>query len=125
MTQKVALITGAAAGIGRRARSGGAQGIAIGVLDLDAQRCAGTVAAITAPPRAAKAIASGRRHSKRDHVKAAVATLREALRPGHHRRQQRGPTAFTPSRTSPRTVGFHLAVNVRAPVFVTQEVLPT
>lgn len=80
MGQKVALVTGAAAGIGagcamRLARDG----IAIGVLDLDAERCADTVAAIEA--EGGKAMALGCDISDRSQVKAAVARVAEALGP--------------------------------------------
>ena len=47
MSVKVALVTGAAAGIGAAcAKQLSKDGMAIGVLDLDEERCAGTVDAI-------------------------------------------------------------------------------
>ena len=80
MTGRVALITGAAAGIGaacaiRLARDG----IAVGVLDLDAERCAGTVGEVEAG--GGQAVALGADISDRAQVTAAVAALREALGP--------------------------------------------
>ncbi len=80
MTGRVALVTGAAAGIGaacalRLARDG----IAVGVLDLDAERCAGTVGEVEAG--GGKAVALGADISDRAQVTASVAALREALGP--------------------------------------------
>ena len=76
MAEKVALVTGAAAGIGagcavRLARDG----VAIGVLDLDEARCAATVADVQAA--GGRAVALGADISERAQVKAAVARLRE------------------------------------------------
>jgi 2-hydroxycyclohexanecarboxyl-CoA dehydrogenase len=80
MSQKVALITGAAAGIGAGcARRLAKDGFAIGVLDLDAERCAGTVADVEAA--GGKAIALGADISNRAQVEAAVAQLRAAFGP--------------------------------------------
>ena len=80
MSYKVALVTGAAAGIGAEcARRLSADGIAIGVLDLDAERCADTVKSIT--DRGAQAIALGADVSNREQVFAAVQKLRDAFGP--------------------------------------------
>ncbi len=78
VSNKVALVTGAAAGIGaacskRLAR----EGIAVGVLDLDAERCAETVNAIRA--EGGEAMALGADISNRVQVKAAVQQLRDAF----------------------------------------------
>jgi 2-hydroxycyclohexanecarboxyl-CoA dehydrogenase len=80
MADKVALVTGAAAGIGagcaiRLAR----EGAAIGVLDLDEARCADTVAAIQAA--GGEAVALGADISDRAQVNAALAKLRGTFGP--------------------------------------------
>lgn len=80
MTGRVALITGAAAGIGAAcARRLAQERIAVGVLDLDAERCAGTVGEVEASGGTAIALAAD--ISDRAQVDAAVARLREALGP--------------------------------------------
>lgn len=80
MTPKVALVTGAAAGIGaacaiRLARDGAA----VGVLDLDEARCADTVTAIEAAGGRALALAAD--ISDRTRVERAVGKLRDAYGP--------------------------------------------
>jgi 3-oxoacyl-[acyl-carrier protein] reductase len=77
-TQRVAVVTGAARGIGaatalRLARDGNA----VTVLDLDEASCAGTVEAITA--EGGRAIAVGVDVSKADQVEAAVARVADEL----------------------------------------------
>src|SRR6202046_5986731 len=77
-TTKVALVTGAAAGMGgacskRLAQDGGA----VGVLDLDEARCADTVAVIDA--EGGRAVALGADVSDRAQVQAAVGKLHAAL----------------------------------------------
>lgn len=80
MAERVALVTGAAGGIGAAcAKRPAREGIAIGVLDLDSERCAGTVGTIKAA--GGKAIALGADISDRMQVNAAAATLRGALGP--------------------------------------------
>jgi 2-hydroxycyclohexanecarboxyl-CoA dehydrogenase len=80
MAERVALVTGAAAGIGAAcAKRLACEGIAIGVLDLDAERCAGTVGRIKAA--GGKAIALGADISDRMQVNAAAASLRGAFGP--------------------------------------------
>jgi len=80
MSQKVALVTGAAAGIGAAcAKRLARDGMAVGVLDLDAERCAGTVDDIRAA--GGKAVALGADISNRGQVIAAVASLRSAFGP--------------------------------------------
>lgn len=124
MANRVALVTGAAAGIGaacskRLARDG----IAIGVLDLDAERCAETVAAIKA--NRGDAIALGADISDRAQVKAAVAKLREAFGPIGIVVNNAGVTDFTPfEEITEERWEFVYKINVLGQIIVTQEVLP-
>jgi 2-hydroxycyclohexanecarboxyl-CoA dehydrogenase len=124
MTYRVALVTGAAAGIGAAcSKRLAAEGVAVGVLDLDAERCAGTVAAITAA--GGKALALGADVSKRDAVFAAVAQLREAFGPVTILVNNAGVTDFTPfEEITDDLWDFVYAVNVRGPMVLTQAVLP-
>ena len=124
MANKVALVTGAAAGIGaacskRLARDG----VAIGVLDLDAERCADTVAAIKAA--GGEAIALGADISRRDQVKAAVQQLRDAFGPITIVVNNAGVTDFTPfEEVTEEHWEFVYRINVLGQMIVTQEVLP-
>jgi 3-oxoacyl-[acyl-carrier protein] reductase len=78
--QRVAIVTGAARGIGAAtARRLGADGMAVGVLDLDAGRCAETVDAITGAGGAAVAV--GADVSDAGQVEAAVAKVAADLGP--------------------------------------------
>jgi 2-hydroxycyclohexanecarboxyl-CoA dehydrogenase len=80
MERKVALVTGAAAGIGAAcARRLAQDGIAVGVLDLDEERCDGAVASIV--QAGGEAIALGADISDPAQVEAALARLRDALAP--------------------------------------------
>jgi 2-hydroxycyclohexanecarboxyl-CoA dehydrogenase len=123
MTGRVALVTGAAAGIGAACSLRLAQeGIAIGVLDLDAERCEGTVDAIEAA--GGKAIALGADVSNREQVKAAVAQLRAAFGPITVVVNNAGITGFVPfEQIDDEQWDRMYAVNVRGTVIVTQEVL--
>jgi 2-hydroxycyclohexanecarboxyl-CoA dehydrogenase len=123
MTYRVALVTGAAAGIGAAcAKRLAKDGIAIGVLDLDEARCAETVEAIKAA--GGKAIALGADVSKRDQVFAAVAQCRDALGPITILVNNASVTDFTPfEQVTDELWDFIYAVNVRGPMIMTQAVL--
>jgi 3-oxoacyl-[acyl-carrier protein] reductase len=79
-TQRVAIVTGAARGIGAAtARRLAADGISVAVLDLDASTCAGTVDAITAA--GGRAMAVGADVSQAEQVEAAVGKVAGELGP--------------------------------------------
>lgn len=124
MSKKVALVTGAAAGIGAACSKRLAQdGVIVGVLDLDEARCAETVQAIK--DAGGEAIALGADVSDRDQVFAAVAKLRDAFGPVTILVNNAGVTDFTPFEEITDTLwDFVYAVNVRGPMLCTQAVLP-
>lgn len=124
MTVRVALVTGAAAGIGAAcAKQLAADGMAVGVLDLDAERCAETVAAIR--EKGQQAIALGADISNRDQVRAAVAQLREAFGPVTVLVNNAGVTDFTPfEEITEERWNFVYRINVLGQIIVAQEVLP-
>lgn len=124
MANKVALVTGAAAGIGAAcAKRLAKEGIAVGVLDLDEARCADTVAAIK--EARGDAIALGADVSKRDQVFAAVQKLRDTFGPVTILVNNAGVTDFTPFEdVTDELWDFIYAINVRGPMVLTQAVLP-
>ena len=123
MTVKVALVTGAAAGIGAACAKRLAQdGMAVGVLDLDADRCADTVAAIKAA--GGMAMALGADVSNREQVFAAVARLRGEFGPVTVLVNNAGVTDFTPfEEIEDDRWDFVYAVNVRGPMICAQAVI--
>jgi 2-hydroxycyclohexanecarboxyl-CoA dehydrogenase len=123
-SNKVALVTGAAAGIGAACSKRLAQdGIAIGVLDLDEARCAETVAAIQAD--GGQAVALGADVSDRAQVQAAVAKLRDAFGPVTITVNNAGVTDFTPfDQVTEAQWEFVYKINVLGSFLVAQEALP-
>jgi 2-hydroxycyclohexanecarboxyl-CoA dehydrogenase len=124
VTQKVALVTGAAAGIGAESGRRLAQdGVAIGVLDLDEARCADTVKSIVAA--GGKAVALGADVSKRDQVQGAVEKCRKALGPITIVVNNAGVTDFTPFEEVTEELWNRVyRINVLGTFLVTQAVLP-
>lgn len=122
--QKVALVTGAAAGIGRACSVRLAKdGYAVGVLDLDEARCADTVNEIAAA--GGKAVALGADISQRGQVRAALAKLRAALGPITILVNNAGMAEFLPfEEITDEQWDRIFAINVRGAFIVTQEVLP-
>ena len=124
MEQKVALVTGAAAGIGAAcAKRLARDGAAVGVLDLDTQRCADTVAAIEA--EGGRALALGCDISDRDQVKAAVTAVHEAFGQITIVVNNAAITGYVPflEMTLEQWEAVH-RVNLTGTFIVTQEVLP-
>jgi 2-hydroxycyclohexanecarboxyl-CoA dehydrogenase len=124
MAKKVALVTGAAAGIGAAcALRLSRDGVAVGVLDLDAARCADAVAAIRAA--GGEAIALGADVSDRARVKSALAQLREAFGPVSILVNNAAITGYVPflEMTDKQWGDIH-RVNLTGTFIVTQEVLP-
>jgi 2-hydroxycyclohexanecarboxyl-CoA dehydrogenase len=124
MTPRTALVTGAAAGIGAAcAKRFAKEGIAVGVLDLDEERCADTVAAILA--EGGDAIALGADITNRVQVKAAVAKLRAEFGPITIVVNNAGVTDFVPfEEITEARWEVVFKINVLGQIIVTQEVLP-
>ena len=123
MTMKVAIVTGAAAGIGAAcAVSLAAEGVAVGVLDLDSARCQNTVAEIS--KNGGKAIALGADISDRGQVRAALASLRTTFGPVTIVVNNAGVTNFTPfEQITDDAWDFMFTINVKGTFIVTQEAL--
>ena len=124
MSYRVAIVTGAAAGIGAACSKRLAQdGIAIGVLDLDEERCADTVNAIRESGGTSVALAAD--VSKRDQVEAAVEKCREELGPVTILVNNAGVTDFTPFEDITEELWHYVhSINVLGIILVTQAVLP-
>jgi 2-hydroxycyclohexanecarboxyl-CoA dehydrogenase len=124
VSYRVAIVTGAAAGIGAAcSRRLAKQGVAVAVLDLDAERCADTVTAIR--EAGGTALAVGADVSDRASVKAAVEQVRETLGPISILVNNAGVTDFTPfEELTDERWDFIYAVNVRGLFVMTQECLP-
>lgn len=123
MTQKVALVTGAAAGIGAAiCRRFAAEGFAVGVLDLKLEAAQKVVDEITASGGTAVALAAD--VSNRADVRAAVAQLRAALGPVTIVVNNAGITGWIPfEEITDEAWDQMMAVNLRGPFIVIQEVL--
>jgi 2-hydroxycyclohexanecarboxyl-CoA dehydrogenase len=121
--QKVALVTGAAAGIGRACSLRLAkEGLAVGVLDLDEARCADTVKEIRVA--GGKSIALGADITNRAQVQVALAKLRAALGPVTVLVNNAGMAEFIPFEELTDALWDRMfAVNVRGTFVVTQEVI--
>lgn len=124
MNDKVALVTGAAAGIGAScARRLASEGVAVGVLDLDEVRCADTVAGIVAD--GGSAVALGADITDRAQVRAAVAKLQGAFGRVTMLVNNAGIPGFKPFLEIDDALwGNMLGVNLTGAFIVTQEVLP-
>jgi len=124
MDTKVALVTGAAAGIGASCvRRLASAGLMVGVVDLDKERCAETVAAVVAD--GGKAIALGADISDRDQVREAARTLREAFGPISVLVNNAGIPGFKPFlEIDDATWDQMIRINLTGAFIVTQEVLP-
>jgi 2-hydroxycyclohexanecarboxyl-CoA dehydrogenase len=121
--RKVALITGAAAGIGRACSVRLArEGHAIGVLDLDEARCVQTVDEITSA--GGEAIALGADITDRAQVHTALIKLRAAFGPVTVLVNNAGMSEFIPFEEITDALWDRIfAVNVRGTFIVTQEVI--
>jgi 2-hydroxycyclohexanecarboxyl-CoA dehydrogenase len=124
MSQKVALVTGAAAGIGAEiCRQLAADGMAVGVLDVniaDAQKVAQEISA-----KGGKAIALKASVADRGEVTAAVETLRKTFGPVTVVVNNAGIAGFVPfEQVTDELWDRTMAINLKGTFIVTQVVLP-
>jgi 2-hydroxycyclohexanecarboxyl-CoA dehydrogenase len=121
---KTALVTGAAAGIGRAcARKLASEGIAVGVLDLNLEDCERTVAEIKAA--GGQAVALKADITQRGEVVAAVTKLRETFGPVTVLVNNAGMTGFVPFKEiTDQQWDRMMEVNLKGTFIVTQVVLP-
>jgi 2-hydroxycyclohexanecarboxyl-CoA dehydrogenase len=121
---KVALVTGAAAGIGKACAKRLAQdGVAVGVLDLNLEGCQAVVAEIEAA--GGKAVALQASIADRAQVKAAVAKLRDALGPVTILVNNAGISVTTPfMEITDEEWDRVLEINLKGTFIVTQVCLP-
>ena len=124
MTDKVALVTGAAAGIGAAiARRLASDGIAVGVLDVNLDDATKVVDDITA--QGGKALALGASIADRPAITAAVGALRQAFGPVTILVNNAGITAATPfEEITDEQWDRVMEVNLKGTFIVTQTVLP-
>jgi len=123
MRKKVALVTGAAAGIGAACAIRLAEdGVSVGALDLDADRCKETVDAITRV--GGNAVALGADVSERAQVRAALDKLRDAFGQISIVVNNAGITGFTPfAEITDDEWDRMYRVNVKSIFMIVQEVL--
>ena len=121
---KVALVTGAAAGIGKAcAKRLARDGIAVGVLDINLEGCQEVVAEIEA--EGGKGIALQASVADRGQVTAAVGKLREAFGPVTIVVNNAGITGFVPfEEITDEQWDRMLEINLKGTFIVTQVVLP-
>lgn len=124
MSNKVALVTGAAAGIGRAiALRLARDGIAIGVLDLDKAACEGVAKEIC--DVGGKALALTGDIAKRDTIQAAATELRAAFGPINILVNNAGITGFAPFlELTDAQWDRMMEVNLKGAFIVTQTILP-
>ena len=124
MTQKVALVTGAAAGIGAEiCRQFADQGMAVGVLDLKLEAAQKVVDEIVA--KGGKAVALAADVSDRAQVETAVAKLRDAFGPVTVLVNNAGVAGWIPFEELTDEIWDRtMAINLRGPFIATQVVLP-
>jgi len=121
---KTALVTGAAAGIGKAcAKRLAAEGIAVGILDLDKDACEAVVAEIEGDGGRAMSLQAS--ICEREQVRAAVQALRDNFGPVTIVVNNAGISNFIPfEELTDDDWGIMFEVNTKGTFIVTQEVLP-